>query len=52
MQANQLICNQCREKRKPVMINEVGNLIRGNTWRISLDDNQSFGIFGNNENFN
>jgi hypothetical protein len=50
MQANQLIYNQCRTKRKPVMIIEVGNLIRGTTWRISLDHIHGLGIFGNNEN--
>ena len=50
MQANQLIYNQCRAKRKPVMIIEVGNLIRSTTWRISLDHIHGLGIFGNNEN--
>jgi hypothetical protein len=50
MQANQLIYNQCRTKRKPVMIIEVGNLIRGTTWRISLDHIHGLGIFGNSEN--
>lgn len=50
MQANQLIYNQCRAKRKPVMIIEVGNLIRGTTWRISLDHIHGLGIFGNSEN--
>lgn len=50
MQANQIIYNQCRAKRKPVMIIEVGNLIRGTTWRISLDHIHGLGIFGNSEN--
>ena len=50
MQANQLIYNQCRAKRKPIMIIEVGNLIRGTTWRISLDHIHGLGIFGNSEN--
>jgi hypothetical protein len=50
MQANRLIYNQCRAKRKPVMIIEVGNLIRGTTWRISLDHIHGLGIFGNSEN--
>jgi len=50
MQSNQSIYNQCRAKRKPVMIIEVGNLVRGNTWRISLDHIHGLGIFGNSEN--
>jgi hypothetical protein len=50
MQRNQLIYNQCRAKGKPVMIIEVGNLVRGSTWRISLDHIHGLGIFGNHEN--
>lgn len=50
MQRNQLIYNQCRTKGKPVMIIEVGNLVRGSTWRISLDHIHGLGIFGNHEN--
>jgi hypothetical protein len=50
MQRNQLIYNQCRAKGKPVMIVEVGNLVRGSTWRISLDHIHGLGIFGNSEN--
>ena len=50
MQRNQLIYNQCRAKGKPVMIIEVGNLVRGSTWRISLDHIHGLGIFGNSEN--
>jgi hypothetical protein len=51
MQRNQMIYNQCRARKKPVMIIEVGNLVRGSTWRISLDHIHGLGIFGNNENF-
>jgi len=50
MQRNQLIYNQCRAKGKPVMIIEVGNLVRGSTWRISLDHIHGLGIFGNSKN--
>jgi len=50
MQSNQSIYNQCRAKGKPVMIIEVGNLVRGTTWRISLDHIHGLGIFGNSEN--
>jgi hypothetical protein len=32
------------------MIIEVGNLVRGSTWRISLDHIHGLGIFGNSEN--
>jgi hypothetical protein len=32
------------------MIIEVGNLVRGSTWRISLDHIHGLGIFGNHEN--
>jgi hypothetical protein len=42
--------NQCRAKGKPVMIIEVGNLVRGTTWRISLDHIHGLGIFGNSKN--
>jgi hypothetical protein len=50
MQRNQLIYNRCRAKGTPVMIIEVGNLVRGSTWRISLDHIHGLGIFGNSEN--
>jgi len=50
MQPNQSIYNQCRAMGKPVMIIEVGNLVRGSTWRISLDHIHGLGIFGNSEN--
>lgn len=50
MQRNQLIYNQCRANKRPVMIIEVGNLVRGSTWRISLDHIHGLGIFGNHEN--
>ena len=50
MQKNQQIYNQCRKQNKPIMIVEVGNLLRGNTWRISIDHVHGHGIFGNTEN--
>jgi hypothetical protein len=50
MQKNQLIYNQCRKQNKPIVIIEVGNLRRGDTWRISIDHIHSHGIFGNTEN--
>jgi hypothetical protein len=50
MQKNQLIYNQCRRQNKPIVIIEVGNLRRGETWRISIDHVHGRGIFGNTEN--
>ena len=52
MQRNQAIYNQCRELKKPVLIVEVGNLKRGETWRISIDHIHGSGIFGNTINLN
>lgn len=48
MQRNQLIYDQCRQKNKPIVIIEVGNLKRGVTWRISLDHINNLGEFANN----
>lgn len=50
MQKNQLVYNQCRKQNKPIVIIEVGNLRRGDTWRISIDHIHGHGIFGNTEN--
>ena len=52
MQRNQAIYNQCRKLKKPVLIVEVGNLKRGETWRISIDHIHGSGIFGNTINLN
>ena len=35
---------------KPIIIIEVGNLKRNITWRISLDNINNLGFFGNNDN--
>ncbi len=50
MAANEKIYNDAIAKGKPVMIIEVGNLHRGKTWRISLDNINSSGVFSNTEN--
>lgn len=50
MQQNQQIYNQCVTNQRPVMIIEVGNLVRGHTWRVSLNHINAKGIFGNCEN--
>jgi hypothetical protein len=47
MLANERIYDQARSQGKPVLIIEVGNLNRGKTWRISLNNINSNGIFGN-----
>lgn len=36
--------------KKPVVIIEVGNFFRGRTWRISVNNVNSLGYFGNHDN--
>ena len=50
MRQNKSIYDTCRQQDKPVMIIEVGNLKRGETWRLSLDHINNLGIFGNQQN--
>lgn len=50
MLGNSLVYNSCRHSGKPVIIIEVGNLIRNKTWRVSLNHVNSLGFFGNTEN--
>jgi hypothetical protein len=50
MKPNQTVYNLCKQQNKPVLIIEVGNLKRGETWRISLDHINSIGQFGNSLN--
>jgi len=50
MAENRNIYNVAKTKKKPVMIIEVGNLLRGKTWRISVDNINRQGFFGNFEN--
>lgn len=47
MKPNQLIYEQCLKNNKPVMIIEVGNLIRGQTWRLSFNNINGLGNFAN-----
>jgi len=47
MSSNKLIYDRCIKENKPVIIIEVGNLIRNTTWRISLNHINSLGEFGN-----
>jgi len=50
MKSNRQIYYDCKALNKPVIIIEVGNLKRGQTWRISLNHINSLGIFGNDCN--
>jgi hypothetical protein len=50
MRSNKLIYDRCRQQNTPVLIIEVGNLKRGETWRLSLDHINNLGKFGNQDN--
>jgi len=47
MSPNKQIYDKCRANNKPVIIIEVGNLLRNKTWRICLNHINGLGIFGN-----
>lgn len=47
MRNNQKIYQQAKSAGKSILIIEVGNLKRGETWRISLDHINNLGKFGN-----
>ena len=47
MRQNKIIYDRCQQLGKPILIVEVGNLKRGETWRISLDHINNLGKFGN-----
>lgn len=50
MMHNEKIYNDAKEQGRPVIIIEVGNLIRNSTWRICLDNINGSGKFGNLQN--
>jgi hypothetical protein len=50
MRSNKTIYDRCQQQGKPVMIIEVGNLKRGETWRLSLNHINNLGRFGNEKN--
>jgi hypothetical protein len=50
MKPNEQIYNAAVKNNKPVIIIEVGNLKRGQTWRVSLGHVNSQGEFGNDIN--
>jgi hypothetical protein len=47
MAPNKVVYDSAKKHKLPVMIVEVGNLRRGDSWRISLDNVNNDGIFGN-----
>jgi len=51
MAKNQEIYQHYRKLNKPVFILEVGSLIRGKTWKVSVNNITSKGIYANKENF-
>lgn len=50
MSANKKIYDHYRNLGKNVLIVEVGNFFRGKTWRISFNNINQQGIFGNKQN--
>lgn len=50
MAANKAVYENAKRQGKPVIILEVGNLLRGTTWRMSLDNINNNGFFGNIDN--
>jgi hypothetical protein len=47
MKNNQQVYQRCKQLGKPILIIEVGNLLRGNTWRIGLNHVNNLGYFAN-----
>jgi len=47
MRPNKDVYRRCKENNIPVIIIEVGNLLRGRSWRICLDNINGAGTFGN-----
>lgn len=47
MKPNKLIYQKCQIENRPLLIIEVGNLKRGETWRLSLNHINNLGVFGN-----
>jgi len=50
MRQNKLIYERCQQQGKPILIIEVGNLKRGETWRICLNHINNLGKFANEDN--
>jgi hypothetical protein len=49
MLANKKIYEKCQAENKPVIIIEVGNLSRGETWRLCFNNINGLGEFGNSD---
>jgi hypothetical protein len=47
MTANKAVYEAARKLNRPVIIIEVGSLIRGQTWKISVNHINALGEFGN-----
>ncbi len=47
MRNNRSVYYDCKNRGKTIIIIEVGNLKRGHTWRVSVDQINNLGIFGN-----
>jgi hypothetical protein len=52
MRSNQQVYDHYRKLNKPVFILEVGNLVRGTTWRVSVNNVNGDGIFGEENDLN
>lgn len=52
MIGNKNIYDRAKKQKLPVLIIEVGNLLRGKSWRISLDHIHGLGKFGNERDLN
>jgi hypothetical protein len=50
MAANQKIYDESRSAGTPIIILEVGSLVRGTTWKVSVNHINGLGIFGNDIN--
>lgn len=50
MLGNKQIYHTALSRRQPIVIIEVGNLKRGSTWRVSLNNINNLGIFSNTTN--
>lgn len=50
MAPNRAVYENAIKNKKPIVIIEVGNFLRGESWRISINHIHSHGIFGNDEN--
>jgi len=50
MLANRQIYYAAVKRNQPIIIIEVGNLIRGITWRVSINNVNRLGLFGNIDN--